>query len=313
MSLASALAALRSRQSAPIRNTGTARFNQVRARQQARANPRTPRPSRPRLDQAIPALSMPVNPRDFSTGIVSPYINPINPGAYNSPAVMPPQNATPPASGSLYDAIRGLPTPPSQAAFNNAGIGALPRAIAEFGMPPTTGVVSNPLMQPGGNFPFMPNPSAGRLSSSFTDPVGLPNQPVIGMPIIPPNIGLGGAVGFGGTAETGYMTPFGNFGLFGRQLLQNNMAQSLPSTSMPTPNMGSLNQSFAQYAAGLFGQPNQFNNMNANQGMGQSLGSMGSQGFGGQFNNMQPQMAVQQFDQQGQQPAFADSFAFRPL
>jgi len=73
-----------------------------------------------------------------------------------------------------------------------------------------------------------------------------------------------------------------------------------------------------QFANGLFGQQQnmgQFNNMNTNQRMGQSLGSIGSMGFGGQFNNMQPQMAMQQpqFSPQGPPPGFANSFSYAPL
>jgi len=337
MSLATELAKMRARQSAASRRKVAA--NPVNRRRAA--PPR--RPNTPaiggRLDQLIgdtsvrPSFPTLVDPRNFSTGVINPVGE-------------PPANASPPPAigGSLNDAIRGLESnAPSlgpvanNGSLPNIGMNRLPRARAEFGMPPSTGVVSNPLLPSDGNFPFMPG--QGNPFGFANPEVFYGNQPSIGGPTsrdnIPPAVGFGGtpetgyvtpftqrpfqgnvpsmgnpgqAVGFGGTAETGYMTPFGNFGLFGQPLLSNGMTQFRGNVGFPASNTG-----LGQFGMGLFGQPNQFNNMNANQGMGQSLGSMGSQGFSRQFNNMQTQMPIQQFGQQGQLPAFMDSFAFRPL
>jgi hypothetical protein len=255
-------------------------------------------------------------------GAPRPVTGVINPGG------MPPENASPPPAtgGSLLDAIRDLAgnsTSLGPVANNgslpNIGMSRLPRARAEFGMPPSTGVVSNPLLLPDPNSPFMPGESN---PFGFASPeVFYGNQPSIGGPILGGN--LPPAVGFGGTAETGYITPFAppavgfgnpNFGLFGQPLMSNGMTQFRGNVGFPASN--TYGQGLGQIGRGLFGQQpnmNQFYNMNANQGMGQSLGSMGSQAFGGQFNNMQPQMAMQQFSQQGPPPAFSDSFAYRPL
>jgi hypothetical protein len=254
-----------------------------------------------------------------------------------NPRVVPPANASPaPVTGDgLYDAIRGLPVvAPSLGGVNNIGANTIRRDQADFGILP----------QPGQGNPF-----------GFANPeVFYGNQPSIGGPILggnlPPAVGFGGTaetgymtpfnqrsfqenvpnmgnpgqvVGFGGTAETGYMTPFDppavgfgnpNFGLFGQPPMSNGMTQFGGNVGFPASN--TYGQGLGQIGRGLFGQQpnmNQFYNMNANQGMDQSLGSMGSMGFGGQFNNMQPQMAMQQSSQQGPPPSFSDSFAYRPL
>jgi len=62
----------------------------------------------------------------------------------------------------------------------------------------------------GGNPSIPRDIGLGTPPPGFTGPKGLPNQPAIGMPMLPRDIGLGGppAVGFGGTPETGYITPF---------------------------------------------------------------------------------------------------------
>lgn len=353
MSLASEIAKLRAKQAAAARRPA-APINRRPAAPLRRLPVRAPNPVNPRMGAAAA-----IDPRNFLTGV----INPVG---------VPPANASPPPAigGSLLDAIRGLqrsPTSLGPVANNrslpNIGMRRLPRAGAEFGMPPSTGVVSNPLLQSDGNLPFLPwqgnslavaNPSfpqenVPKTDAFFSSPeyrafldstAGQPatmdmyNSPYFGTlgsgsvgraqdeayrKYMGSNAQIGNppAVGVGGTAETGYAPPFGNTGLFGSSLMPGGMARPVGALTMPAPNnMGSLGQSFAQYTAGLFGQQpnmNQFYNMNTNQGMGQSLGSIGSMGFGGQFNNMQPQMAMQQFSQQGQPPSFADSFAYRPL
>jgi len=62
----------------------------------------------------------------------------------------------------------------------------------------------------GGNPSIPRDIGLGTPPPGFTGPKGLPNQPAIGMPMLPRDIGFGSppAVGFGGTPETGYITPF---------------------------------------------------------------------------------------------------------
>jgi hypothetical protein len=176
----------------------------------------------------------------------------------------------------------------------------------------------------------------GTPPPGFTGPRGELTQPFSGVTMAPMPIGAG------------YMPQFNNrgLGLFANSLGVNNlpaifqqpgalqaaqdraqMAGQMQGATTGNPQvglgmaggpMGSYGQMLGQFANGLFGQQQnmgQFNNMNTNQRMGQSLGSIGSMGFGGQFNNMQPQMAMQQpqFSPQGPPPGFANSFSYAPL
>ncbi len=356
MSLASELAALRSQQTASARAAGVGRLNRANTLLPAQLDPRV-RPSsgqtRSRFDQAR-------NTTRTAGATLSDVINAQRAlqaaqeraqraAGMTGGSSSIPRNIGLPQTIEGLGSFSGIPRDPTvlPAVFQQPGAlqAAEERAQRAAQMYAAQQQAQMQQAAPVGN-PFLPRDiGLGNAPPGFTGPRGELTQPFSGVNLSPMpvgnlpqrDIGLGNrppqfGVGFGGTPETGYTTPFTprdigfgnrppqfgnpNFGLFGQPPLSNAMTQFRGNMGFPASNPYA--QGLGQFAGGQLGQqPNmgQFNNMNANQGMGQSLGSMGSQAFGGQFNNMQPQMGMQQqqFAQQGPPPGFSNSFSYAPL